>query len=282
MGKAKQIISKVFLCLLLLLLLVAPVGLVLALSKQEMAQYQQPEKVILQESSYGIPAKAMRMDVQAYVLIDGTYTSDSYAFQELKVKDPGKIRWVVSTGQYIQKGQLLGLYGQEQVVSAYDGILKEISSYSADAYLRFTTMENLKLECAVSPSTLQELTNGTLTTEQGEAVSVVGASPIVDSSGRVTVWLDCPSTTEQYGARLQQVKIMTGQVYKNVLVLDADCVYQKGTDSPWFVREVSSTGIYIREVEVKIGYANDEIVCVTSIAEGAFFDSGYKAVIGGV
>ena len=107
----------VFLCLLLLLLLVAPVGLVLALSKQEMAQYQQPEEVVLQESSYGIPAKAMRMDVQAYVLIDGTYTSDSYAFQELKVKDPGKIRWVVSTGQYIQ--YLLITYNGKSYLSSY-------------------------------------------------------------------------------------------------------------------------------------------------------------------
>lgn len=283
MARTIQILGKILLCLALLLLLAAPVGLVYTLSMQEMEQYQQPEEVVLQESAYGAPIQAVRMDVHAYVTVDGTYISDSYAFQELKMKDPGKIRWLVSTGQYVQKGQVLGLYGQEQVLSEYDGILREISAYSSDSYLRFTTMEGLKLECSVSPAVLEVLTRGSLTTEQGETVTVTGTSPVVDGNGNVTVWLDCPSPNRQYGARLQQLKIMTGQVFKNTLVLDEACVYQKepGPDSQWYARKVSASGYFLSEEEITVGYINDKVACVTGVEEGDYFDSGYKAVIGG-
>ena len=283
MARTIRILGKVLLCLALLLLLVAPVGLVYTLSIQEMEQYQQPEEVKLRESAYGAPVAAVRMDVHAYVTVNGRYISDSYAFQELNIKEPGKVRWLVSTGQYVQKGQVLGLYGQEQMLSEYDGILREISAYTSDSYLRFTTMEALKLECSVSPDVLQALTKGSLTTEQGEAVTIIGTSPMVDGNGNVTVWLDCPSPHRQYGAQLQQFKIMTGQVLKNTLVLNEDCVYQKdlGPDSPWYARQVSASGYFLSEVEVTVGYINDKVACITGVKEGDYFDSGYKAVIGG-
>lgn len=278
-----QILGKVLLCLLLLLLLVAPVGLIYILSNHEMAQYQQPEEVELKESAYGIPQSAMRMDVYAYVMVAGTYTSDSYAFQELDMKEPGKIRWLVDTGEYVQKGQVLGIYNDKQVLSEYDGILREISAYSSDSYLYFTTMEGLKLECSVSSQVLQALEKGTLTTEDGEAVTLLGTSPLMDENGNVTVWLDCPSANRQYGVRLQNYKIMTGQVFKNALVLDTDCVYQKESqsDSPWYARRVDASGYFLSEEEVTVGYINDKIACVTGVEEGDYFDDGYKAVIGG-
>ncbi len=271
------------LCLALLLLLVAPVGLIYTLSNQEMAQYQQPEEVVLRESAYGIVEKAIRTDVYAYVTVDGTYTSDSYAFQELDMKEPGKIRWLVNTGEYVQKGQVLGIYNDKQVLSEYDGILREISAYSSDSYLYFTTMDELKLECSVSSQVLQALEKGTLTTEQGETVTLLGVSPLVDGNGNVTVWLDCPSANRQYGAHLQKFNIMTGQVFKNALVLNTDCVYQKesSSDSPWYARQVDASGYFLSEVEVTVGYINDKIACVTGVDEGDYFDSGYKAVMGG-
>lgn len=283
MARAIRIIGKILFCLVLLALLVAPIGLIYTLSQQEMAQYQQPSDVVIQESAYGEPMQAIRLDVYAYVTLDGQYTSDGYAFQNLTVKEPSKIRWIVSVGDYVQAGQVLGLYGQEEVLSEYDGILREISAYSSDSYLYFTTMDELKMECSVSASVLKSLTNGTLTTESGEAVTLLGYSPIVDSDGNYTVWLDCPSENRQYGARLEKLKIMTGQVFKNTLVLDADCVYQKdsGDNAPWYARQVSSSGYLIGEVEVTVGYINDHYACISGVSEGDYFDSGYKAVMGG-
>ena len=47
------------------------------------------------------------------------------------------------------------------------------------------------------------------------------------------------------------------------------------------MRQVSAQGLYMTELEVEIGYSNGDTVCVSGIAEGTFYDSGYKAVVGG-
>ena len=77
--------------------------------------------------------------------------------------------------------------------------------------------------------------------------------------------------------------IYTGRVYNGTLVLPEDCVYQKEDqeDAPWYVRQVTEDGFLIGEQEVQVGYSDGEYVCVTGVEEGAWFDSGYKAIAGG-
>ena len=68
-----------------------------------------------------------------------------------------------------------------------------------------------------------------------------------------------------------------------MLVLPLDCVYQKtpGEDEPWFVRQVTEDGFLIAEIEVKIGYSDNDFAVVNGIEEGQYFDSGYKDVVSG-
>ena len=44
---------------------------------------------------------------------------------------------------------------------------------------------------------------------------------------------------------------------------------------------MTALGQYMAEIEVEIGYSNGDMVCVSGISEGTFYDSGYKVVIGG-
>ena len=76
--------------------------------------------------------------------------------------------------------------------------------------------------------------------------------------------------------------IYTGRVYPNVLVIDVDCVYRKYSDTDtWYVRQVDAHGVFIAEREVQIGYANEDVVCISGISEDVYIDSGYKAVVEG-
>ena len=84
---------------------------------------------------------------------------------------------------------------------------------------------------------------------------------------------------------LRQIShIQTGRSYQGVVVLPLDCVYQKvqGNAYPWYVRQVTEDGIFVQEVEVEIGYISGNQVCVNGIAEGTYYDTGYKAVAGGL
>ena len=81
----------------------------------------------------------------------------------------------------------------------------------------------------------------------------------------------------------QDLRLYTGRIYRSVLMLDADCVYQKesGEEQPWYVRQVTPEGTFLREIEVCVGYRDGSRVCVTRIEEGTWYDAGYKALMAG-
>ena len=61
--------------------------------------------------------------------------------------------------------------------------------------------------------------------------------------------------------------------------MEKSCVYTPTGSDKKYVREVDEFGKYLQEVEVTTGYSNGEYICVSGIEEGAFCDSGYKAVV---
>ena len=44
---------------------------------------------------------------------------------------------------------------------------------------------------------------------------------------------------------------------------------------------VTADGIFLEEMEVQIGYTNGDVVCISGVEEGSWFDSGYQAIVGG-
>ena len=73
--------------------------------------------------------------------------------------------------------------------------------------------------------------------------------------------------------------IYTGLEFPNALVVQSNCVYQK--DGQWYVRQVSENGSFIAEIPVQVSYDDGSYACVSGIDEGDWFDSGYKAIVGG-
>ena len=104
-----------------------------------------------------------------------------------------------------------------------------------------------------------------------------------NTDGTTTVHLSIDSEQYTCGQEVRELRFYTGRVYSKTLVLPEKCVYQKevGEGQPWYARMVDENGVLIAELPVQIGYTNGEVVCVSGIEEGAWFDSGYKAVIGG-
>ena len=127
--------------LLVIALMVAPLGLIYQISNDEMAQYTTPTAPVLRETAIGSIAKATRQDVAVYVTISGSFTASKSVYQELDYKSPDKIRWLVSHGDEVQVGQVIGTYNGENVVSEHTGIILEMNTYGTDAYLRIGLFE---------------------------------------------------------------------------------------------------------------------------------------------
>lgn len=279
----KSILCAVF-WLLIIALLVAPLGLIWQISQEEQEEYAAPDAPILRETAVGDLAQAERQDVPEYITISGTFTSTEHAYMELNARQASSIRWVVSIGDEIQEGQVLGTYKGDPILSTVTGILVEMSTYSAAPYLRFRLFTPVELVSRVEDRILSILKRSdSLTTEKGEAVTLSYASMQKNADGTTSVRLAIDSEKYTYGQALSELRILSGVVYQKALVLPADCVYQKavGDDEPWYVRQVTEDGVFLVEVEVEIGYSNGDLICVSGISEGDWFDTGYKALMGG-
>lgn len=283
-----KFVKSIVICLfwlLIIALMVAPLGLIFQISQDEMAEYATPTAPVLRETAVGNIAQANRQDVAVYVTVSGTFSSNSYTYQELNQQNPGMIRWIVSVGDEITEGQVLGTYKGEDVVSSVTGILLEMNTYaSSGAYLRFQLFEPVELSCRVDDRTLSMLKRSDgLLTMNGETVTLMFASRQKNADGSTNIRLTIDTDKYTYGEHTDEMKITTGQVYQQAVVLPVDCVYQKdaGEDQPWYVRQVTQDGLFIMEHLVKIGYSNGDVICVTGVEVGTYYDSGYKAVMGG-
>lgn len=279
-------ILKTFFWLLILALLIAPVGLIYEISNREMQEYMPPAVPLLRETAYGSVAQAHREDIYEYITVSGTFVSNTYGYMELTQKDPGLIRWDVEVGNEVQEGQVLGTYKGENIVSTLTGILVANNSYSPEnAYLKVRLLGPLELECQVSDQILSAIKReGTvLTTEDGKAVTLTYSALVKNPDGTTKIRLSVDSDSCFYGQTLQDLKLMTGRSYLKALVLDENCVYQKtaGDDQPWYARQVTADGQFLKEVTVNIGYQSDGLICVSGVSEGDYFDTGYKSVVAG-
>lgn len=284
-----KIASMVFKCLfwvLVIALLVAPIGLIYEISNREKLEYAVPDPPVFIETAYGSIAVAERMDMKDGVSVTGSFQSFSFNYIELKQKEPSQIRWNISVGDEIQVGDCIGLYKGEPVLADCSGLVSEMQVYSNDAYIKVQQASPVVLACDVSTSTLMALKYAKgLSTMDGETANLVYVANIRNSDGSTRVHLQIESEDYFLNQSVEDMYFYTGNEYLQALVLPEECLYQKvaGEKEPWFVRQVTSDGVFIAEIEVGRGYSNNEYVSVTGVEEGQYFDAGYgKIATGGV
>lgn len=278
----RMIVSGIF-WLGILALLVAPLCIIYRISQEELKQYVTPEAPEFIETSIGDPVQVTRQDVAESVKLSGSFVSDTYFFQELKYKKLSDARWLVSVGDEVKIGQVLGILADQEILAEADGILTEINIYSNNPYLRIQLLKPIELSCRVTEEILPVLRKTGLKTKEGEAVEVTFISQQKNYDGTTDVRLRIDSDRFAYGQTVSELAILNGTVYRDTLVLPVDCVYQKnpGENEPWYIRLVKEDGSILGEKRVTVGYSDGEIVCVSDVAEGIYCDSGYKAMMGG-
>ena len=281
---ARKLLKALF-WLLIIALLVLPLGLIYQISLSEMEEYTPSDSPVIRQVSIGTPVKAYRTDIKLYESVSGSFTSTEVAFMELEYKKPYEIRWIVSYGDEIEVGQVLGYYYGEEVISTVEGIISNINTSAAEPYLMVDCYTPLVLECAVKDEILSPLKQfaDRLTLVDGTKVGLTHVARTKNLDGTTTVRLTLDREGDTYGDRAENLTVYLGTGYPNVLVLPLDCVYQKvaGEDEPWYIRQVTEDGFLIGEMEVKIGYSDDIIAGINGIEEGQYFDSGYKDVVSG-
>lgn len=279
-GKA---ITKIIVALLFVALMVAPIGALYYISALEQAQYQpQEQQIILEELAYGSPASILRMDMTERITLSGTVVSTKVIYEELELENISRLRLLISTGQILQAGDLIGYLDGQEVRANQTGIIRSINRGS-DAYIELWSLEDLAIECYVDDTQLKVLKRGSLdlTDSDGNQYTVAHIDEIRVGSDLTRVLLISETATLIYGKKMDATNFNTGRIYPDCLVVQANCVYTyNGQD--YYVRLVDKDGVVLGEAQVELGFSMNGYICITDGAqEGQLCDSGYKAIAEG-
>lgn len=266
--------------LLIIALLVAPIGLIVQISREEMQEFATPSAPVLQEVAIGGIYQSISSSVSESFKVSGTFVSAEDGYMELDYETVKDARWSISTGSEIQEGMVIGTVNGEDIVATMDGIVKQMHISAGDCFIKLELFTPVVLETKVDAATLSILRNSrklTAGTQKGK-VSLAFASRKQNSDGTFNVQIAIDTDEFTYG-QVETLHIYTGRTIDNVVAITNKCVYQKG--SQWYVRQVTKDGIFVKEVEVEILYQDSSNAYVTGINSGEYFDSGYQIIMGG-
>lgn len=271
---------KLFVALFILALLVAPVFLIFRLSQSEMEQYEPKSVPHVGELAYGEIMPVFVTDMQETVTLSGVVVSNETIFIELP-KKAADIRFIVNTGDVVMEGDVIGYLNGEPYKAERSGYIENIESWSSNPYIQMQSLDNLALSCRVSSVQAKQLTRegANLTTADGAALTMIKQGKVEDNEGKVEYLFSVSGSGFNLGHVFENLKVKTGLVFQNALVVNKKCVFQQEEGGPYFVRTVDELGQFIDQVEVKVGYADDENICVTGIPVGTLCDSGYALTL---
>lgn len=277
----KQLLAGLF-WLLILALLVAPIGLIAQISKEEMQEFATPDPPVLQEMAIGGIYQSVTDSVSESFKVSGIFVSGADGYMELDYETVKDARWDVGVGSEIQEGMVIGTVNGQQILATMDGIIRQMNISEGDCFIKLELFTPVVLQSRVDKATLSILRNSRkLTVGKEEAkVSLAFASRKQNSDGTFDVLIAIDSDEYTYGQVVSSLHIKTGRTFENVVRLTDRCVYQKG-GSQWYVRQVTEDGIFIKEVEVEVVYQDSSNFYLTGINAGEYFDSGYQIIAGG-
>lgn len=274
---------KIPIGILLVALLLTPLGFIWAMTSMELNQYAPMDVPAVDIKSYGTPYEMVRRDMKEFITIKGSWVSSERFFMELpKLKNPYAARMIISSGEYIETDQIIGYSpdGKTEIKATVSGVVCGI--FMGDfSYLMMESADKLYLSCNASAELLKIFKRPSLElcTEQGETVEVIKINPISNPDGTTKVLLQLGGGV--YGGSVETLKLYTGKVYTQALVVSSKCLFKLNNDpNQWYVRQVDSEGNVIGNREVLVGFTDGDYTCVTGLEEGILLDSGYAAIMG--
>ncbi len=279
----KKIASKIIMALLLIASAVAPIGALYYVSLLEQAQYQpQDSDITLKELAYGSICDISRMDMEEQITLSGTIISTGVIYEELDMDNISNLRLLVSAGQALHEGDLIGYLEGREIRATKTGIIRSINR-GGDAYIELWSLDNLAIECYVDDTQLNVLkrSNLDLTDSDGNKYVVDQIDDIRIGNDLTRVLITSESAPLVYGKKITDAKLTTGRVYPDCLIVKSNCVYSYNGEN-YYVRLVDSKGVVLGEAQVEVGFSLDGYTCIISGAEeGQLCDSGFKAIAEG-
>ena len=271
-----RFILKTFIIAIFIAFIVLPIAMMKKLSDSEKEEYRQNNVFEFKETAYGEGRCVTRATIEEYVIVDGIVISDSYEYIDVSNYNDGQVRYNYNIGDEIYNGDAIAVADNNYLKSPCNGIIEDIVKGD---YVKVRNIDKIKLVCKGDRKSIDKIKNGrNLHLENGEKLVIDRVSNVaVDNMMEVVINVE--STDFMYGQTFTKLKVFTGTVYEDSLVIDKECVYQKYENGPYFVRVLNDRLFFEYELQVEVGFETDEYISIVNVEEGTICDAGYKELI---
>lgn len=274
--RISKYILKTFIIAIFIAFIVFPIAMMKKLSDSEKEEYRQNNVFEFKETAYGEGRCVTRATIEEYVIVDGIVISESYEYIDVSNYNDGQVRYNYNIGDEIYNGDAIAVADNNYIKSPCNGIIEDIVKGD---YVKVRNIDKIKLVCKGDRKSIDKIKNGrNLHLENGEKLVIDRVSNVaVDNMMEVVINVE--STDFMYGQTFTKLKVFTGTVYEDSLVIDKECVYQKYENGPYFVRVLNDRLFFEYELQVEVGFETDEYISIVNVEEGTICDAGYKELI---
>ncbi|MEG1560564.1 MAG: hypothetical protein RRY79_01530 [Clostridia bacterium] len=266
--------KKTIIAIVFVVMFALPIGLIVWLSSGEMKQYEHNTDFNIEPFAYGEIDMVTRKDMEEYFILEGKFVSEGFIFEEIGDVGTKTIKALVAPGDEVKKGDAIIEIGKNTYYCQHNGIVVELSTFGK-AFLKLENIDKLMFEFAIDNS-MKIDPDKEYKTENGSVAKLSFISNVIENGKRIAR-LSINGGDYLLGQEMK-LKLLTGKVFESVLVVKTESVYQKDKDGPYYVRTTDSSGYVLTEVEVKIGYKNEEYICITGVPEDTCCDMGYGSL----
>ncbi len=269
----KNFIVKIVAFLVFVVLAVTPLIMMYKLSQNEMEDYVQDKQYNYRETAYGEISMVCRKDIEQYYMVDGQFESSTYKKMTFEADKAHNIEIIVAENDEVYKNQTIANIDGKKIVSQCNGVICEINEM--EGFVKVLSYDEPELNCYVEKKIADALkANDSLKLEDGRKVTVKSVSnTMVDN--RILVVLRIENCDYMNGETVEDLKLFTGRVFKDILAVDKRTVYKKN-DGNYYVRTVDEAGYFIAEIQVNVNYESDDEIGITGVEEGTYCDAGYS------
>ncbi|WP_302625251.1 hypothetical protein [uncultured Eubacterium sp.] len=266
-------IKNFLIFLICILIYCIPLGAVIVISNREIKKYDEDTDFYMSITAYGGIEKVIKMDMKESYLVDMKVTS----IEEYTIVCSNEAVIECEVGDEIHKNQILGNDKGNIIKSNFNGSISNINYSEDNTIIKYNDFSNLVYEAYVDEDKFEDFDTKKFYNNKGKKIKILEKSNIIEE-GKFKVWMTIPDKKAIYGKTVEKYELYTDTVYSNALVVTRDCVYS--VDDKHYIRTVDENGLFLEDVEVNVGFANDKFICITGdgIKEGVYCDSGYSKV----
>lgn len=263
-------IKNFLIFLICILVYCIPLGAVIVISNSEIKKYDEDVDFDMAITAYGGIQQVMKMDIKEYYSVDVKVTS----IEEFTITCSNEANIACEVGEEIHKNQTLANDKGNIVKADFNGYISNIDYDENQTIIKYNDFSKLVYEAYVDEDKFADFNANKFFNAEGKKITILEKSNMIEE-GKFKVWMTIPDKGAVYGKAIENYELYTGTVYKNALVVAKDCVYS--VDDKHYIRTVDENGLFLRDVEVNVGFENDEFICINGdeIEEGVCCDSGY-------